>query len=418
MPTFQYKAITDQGHRKKGTVTATNEKEARRQLRTRGWFVQRIEGKRSLAGSKPDKPALASIARNTTQTSSPPKRLRCQSSVTLAVREMATLLAAGVSLPDSIDAVARPAKGYFRETMMTVRDDVTRGKSLADAMSASPDVFDPMLLGMVRVGEQAGNLDEVFAQVADFRERYGQLKDKVLSALLYPIVVLAVAFGVTVFLMTVVVPMLLQNLVQMGRPLPWPTKVLQMISELLRNHGWWLLLALALILVATLAALSVDKIRRRIDQVMLKIPVLGNLIRKQSLSRMALIISSLLRSGIELVDAMRVTSSSIPNRSLSRALAQMCDDLQAGRSLRSAAEDVPLFTPAVIQVMVLGQQSGKLEDMLERLGNDYDRQVSVLATRLTTVLEPIMIVVLSVIVGFILFATILPILEAGNVLGV
>ncbi len=156
----------------------------------------------------------------------------------MAVRELATLLQAGIPLLQALDSVIEQSGGRFRESLVVVRDRVAGGESLADALSSEPSVFDEMTVGLIRVGEHAGNLDEVCEQIADFRERSGELKDRVVSALVYPLIVLSISVAVTLFLMTVVVPMLLTNLVELGRPLPWPTRVLKLLSDGLLDHGW------------------------------------------------------------------------------------------------------------------------------------------------------------------------------------
>ena len=228
MATFSYRAHDRSGKRSRGTLTAANSRHARDQLRERGLRVESVserkgqpttEKVRTESRGKPDPPRR-----------SPSRSLRYRYQLTTMIRELATLLQAGVPLLDSVDSVLFQASGGFHDAMVAVRDRVSSGESLADAMSYEPDVFDEMTVGMIRVGEHAGNLDEVCEQVADFRERSSELKDRVVSALLYPLIILTVSLGVTIFLMTVVVPMLLQNLIEIGRPLPLPTLVLKWLS--------------------------------------------------------------------------------------------------------------------------------------------------------------------------------------------
>ncbi|WP_145175342.1 type II secretion system F family protein [Rubripirellula lacrimiformis] len=332
------------------------------------------------------------------------------------IRELATLLQVGVPLLDAIDSVSSQAKRGFRDAMRAVRDQVASGSSLADAMSREAEVFDEMTVGMIRVGEHAGNLDEVCEQVAEFRERSGELKDRVLSALLYPAIVMLVSVGVTIFLMTVVVPMLLQNLTEIGRPLPLPTLVLKWMSDLLLQWGFWIVGGVISACFVAVFLGRTPRGQKAIGDLAFATPILGTLIQKQALSRMSLVVSSLLRSGVELVDALEIAQKSTTNGLLRTALVEMQRDLRFGQDLRDATDRHKIFTRSMGQVFSLGQQSGQLDRMLLRIGMDYDRQAGVLATRITTLIEPLLILVLSVIVGFILFATVLPILEAGNVL--
>ena len=404
MATYTYRVFDEGGRRRRGTITAATARQAREQLRTNGF---RVESVRQRPEAKSDHHGGSLRRRRPT---------RYRSQLTIAIRELATLLQAGVPLLEAVDSVLTQAKRGFHDAMLSVRDQVASGATLADAMTSEPAVFDQMTVGMIRVGEHAGNLDEVCEQLADFRERSGELKDRVISSLLYPAIILTVSLAVSVFLMTVVVPMLLQNLVEIGRPLPTPTLILKSISDTLLNQGHWIVLACCSMVIAVFLVIRTDWGQAKLDRACLAIPVLGTLIQKQALSRMSLVVSSLLRSGLELVDALEIAENSTSNRPLRKALVEMQSDLRRGHDLRGAVERHPIFTHSMTQVFALGQQSGQLDKMLERLGNDYDRQAGILANRLTTVIEPILIILLSVVVGFILFATVLPILEAGNVL--
>ncbi|TWU62325.1 Type II secretion system protein F [Crateriforma conspicua] len=400
MASYTYKAIGSDGRRKRGTTTADTPRQAREKLRHEGLKVEFISERRS----------------NPTESGRGKGRLRYQSQATMMIRELSTLLQAGIPLLKSIDTVLQQTKGGFHEALLSVRDRVASGSGLADAMALEPHAFDDMTIGMVRVGEHAGNLDEVCEQVADYRERSGELRDRVLSALLYPAIVLSISVAVTIFLMTVVVPMLLTNLIEIGRPLPMPTRILKWVSDVLLDYGPYLFLSAAMLGIGLTLFLRSQRGRRLSETIAIKTPVLGGLVQRQVLSRMAFVISSLLRSGVELVDAIGIAERSSSNGLLREALHAMRRDLESGQDLRDAALQNAIFTPSVAQVFVLGQQSGQLDRMLLRIGNDYDRQAALLAARLTTIVEPLLILVLSVIVGFVLFATVLPILEAGNVL--
>ncbi|MEM6472463.1 MAG: type II secretion system F family protein, partial [Planctomycetota bacterium] len=231
MPTFAFKAFDARGKRQRGTVTASNGRHARQQLRGRGLKVESVKER-----------VTSSTSSSQTKLSGGQRRYASQ--LTVGIRELATLLQAGVPLLDAIDSVIVQSRKGFRDAMLSVRDKVASGQSLAEAMESEPRVFDEMTIGMVRVGEHAGNLDEICEQVAEFRERSGELKDRVISAMIYPLIILLVSMGVTIFLMTVVVPMLLQNLIEIGRPLPTPTLVLKFISDGLIDYGVWLLIGL------------------------------------------------------------------------------------------------------------------------------------------------------------------------------
>jgi type II secretory pathway component PulF len=306
--------------------------------------------------------------------------------------------------------------GGFRESLLAARDRVAGGTALAEAMAAEPAVFDEMTVGLIRVGEHAGNLDEVCEQIATFRTRSGDLRDRVMSAMLYPIIVLGISVAVTIFLMTVVVPMLLTNLLELGKPLPWPTRILKWSSDTLLVHGWSLALAIALAGSATALWLVTERGKRWMTSCILITPVAGRLMQRQAISRAALVISSLLRSGVELVDSLRIAERSSTNLLIKDALSEVRRDLEIGHSMQESFARHRIFPATVGQVFSMGQQSGQLDKMLGRLSRDYDRQAGVIAGRLTSVVEPVLILLLGAIVGFIMLATMLPILEAGNVM--
>lgn len=401
MTTFYYVGDDAAGRKVKGLISADSARLARDRLRETGVAIrsihQRTEGRQL--------ELFSSL-----------KRKRLANALTEFLRELTTLLQAGVPLLEAIDCCLPQARTALQPPLASVRDSVAGGVSLADAMRQESWLFDEMMLGMVRVGEHAGNLEEVLDQVANFREQSSQLQDRVVSAVMYPAIVLVVSIVVTLFLMTIVVPMLLKNLAELGSQLPWPTRVLKFLSDSLMIHGWWI----ALVFAACSAALAVWMRSQRgaffLSSFVLRIPVFGNLIRKQSLGRVALVVACLLRSGVELVEALVIAAESCSNLVIRKALVAATEEIERGTGLKEALARQAVIPPSVAQIFALGQQSGQLEGMLQRLGTDYDKQAAVLAGRVTSVAEPVLILILSVIVGFILFATVLPILEAGNVL--
>ena len=297
-----------------------------------------------------------------------------------------------------------------------LRDKVAAGTSLTDAMREQPHVFEPLTIHMVEVGENAGNLDVVLDQLADFRERYVQFKDRVITALFYPLVVLGMGLCVSLFLMTFVVPMLLDNLLEAGQTIPLPTRILKAGSDVLRGHGLWLAIGSVVLVFGWIAMLRTAAGKRMWHTLLLKLPLFGNLVRKQEIARASLILATLMESGIVFLHALEIATRAVKNVVLQQCFTAIHDQVKAGRDIGEAMERTTLFPPLVVQIFTVGQQTGKLETMLARLAGDYERQVSSLTLRLATIMEPVLIVCLAVFVGFILFATMLPILEAGNVL--
>jgi type II secretory pathway component PulF len=233
---------------------------------------------------------------------------------------------------------------------------------------------------------------------------------------MYPSIVLAAGLGVSVFLMTYVVPNLLGVLEDSGKDLPLATWVVKGISDVLRSWWWAILAGLGAVAAAVASVLRSEKGGMAWHRSQLRLPLLGDLIRKQAIARMSMVMAVLLKSDLPFVRAVRIAQRTVNNRVLRDALVTCENAVVAGRDISVALEHTGAFPPLVIQVFAVGQASGRLEEMLEDLASDYDTQVEIATNRLTTLLEPLMMILLAIVVGFIAFATILPILEAGDVL--
>ena len=404
MPVFSYEAVDGEGRASRGTLTADSPRHARDQLRAKSLRARsvseraatgRLAGLLARAGAGPRRPAAA---------------------VAAVARDMATMLEAGVPLLDAFDSLVKQQAGAMEVSLLRLRDRVAAGTSLSEAMAGQPAVYSPLVVQMVRVGEGAGTLGRTLDQLADFLEQSGRLKDRVLNALTYPAFVLAASLAVTLFLMTAVVPMLLEGLVEAGRPIPLPTRVLKFLSDLLLDHGWLLAGASTVGLAAAAAFLRSERGRRAAQAAVLRLPLVGEMSRKQAVSRASMMIGHLMAAGMDFVPAVRITAESLDHAPLREALEAGVRDVQAGESITRSLSRSTLFSPVALRIFSVGQESGRLDEMLIRLGEAYDRQVATLASRLASLIEPALILSLSVVVGFILFATIIPILEAGRVL--
>ena len=421
MAVFAYKAL-DRAAAVRGTVVADTPRAARDVLRGRGLTIQAVELARHaspLAASqrKSDFAKPQAAEKNTSLTWWQRQQAARQAPhVTGFTRELSTLLGVGIPLLESIDTLARQHRGPFAAALLVLRDRVAAGSSLADAMRQQPGVFDEMTVTLTEVGESAGTLDSVLERLAEFKERSAALKNRIGTALIYPGIVLTMAVVVSLFLMTFVVPQLLTGLLTAGRPLPFSTRVVKAASDLL-VQWWWLLLILIAGLIAALSAvLRTPRGLLAWHRLQLRLPILGGLIRKQAIVRISVVMATLLKSGVVFVTAVRIARRATPNLVMAGALGRAEEAVQGGRDISAALEATGAFPPLVVQIFGVGQQSGRLEEMLERLARDYDAQVALAATRFTAVLEPALILFLVAVVGFIAFATVMPILEAGNVL--
>jgi len=324
------------------------------------------------------------------------------------------LLRAGIPLLESLDTLSAQHRGAFRTAIVQVRDRVASGSGLADAMAENPQVFDVASVRLIEVGENAGTLEAVLEQLSDYKQRMSQLGDKVFTALLYPAFLVVFGLAATIFLMTWVLPPLLENLQETVKVLPWPTRVAKGMSDLIVGYGFWLLLGALIIVGAIVMALQSVPGKAFLDRQLLRLPWIGPMLVKQNVSRIAMIVGLLSRSGLTLPAAVQLAATSTNNSILRKALESACEDMASGKELAESLERSGVFPPLAVRVFSVGRDTGKLDDMLTRLSDDYNQQLAVSSARLTALIEPILILVLAVFVGFLLLATILPILQAGN----
>jgi type II secretory pathway component PulF len=383
----------------RGTVVADSPRHARDQLRSQGLSIHDITEQR---------PASASWWRRSLAR-------RDKARVTCLLQEMSTLLSADIPLLEAMDTIIRQHKGRFRQSILLLREHVAAGGGLADGMAQQPEMFDSLCRSIVEVGEKSGTLDSALGRLVEFRGRTARFKNRVASALMYPCIVLAAGLAASMFLMTYVLPNLLGVLAETGR-LPATTLAVKAVADFLRGYWWALLLAAGGLWLAGWLVLRTESGRMGWHRLVLRIPLLGELIRKQTIARMATVMATLLKSDVVFIRAVQIARATLGNRVMRLALTECEQAVMAGRDIAVALEKTSAFPPLVIQVFAVGQASGKLDRMLETLAADYDTQVEIASSRLTALLEPVMTILLAFLVGFIAFATILPILEAGNVL--
>jgi type II secretory pathway component PulF len=398
---FTYKAADAQAMRLSGTIAADTPRQARDALRERGLVVQELQDVRPNAAA----PRLLRF-----------RRIRSSdAAVTTFVRELSVLLTVGVPLTEALATLAsQHRRGRFGSVILMLRDRVAGGASLAAAMRDMPEVFDELCVSITDVGEDAGTLEFSLDRLAEFRERWQQLRGKLATALIYPLIVVMMALFASLFLMTYVVPQILQPLVEQGQPLPLPTRVVKGASDFIL--AWWWLIGLILLLAACGFASVVASPRGRLawHRFLLRVPILGDLILKQAIVRLAVVLGTLLRSGVVFVRAVQVAQRTTSNLVLRDALVRCERAIAAGEDIADALRRTGAFPPLVVQLFAVGQSSGKLEEMLDRLASAYDQQVATSSQRLAAILEPALIILLAGVVLMIVLATVLPILEAGN----
>lgn len=401
MPVFEYCVVDGAGARQSGLLSADSARDARDRLRRAACQIESLD-EREPATTGGGVGWLSFASRDSARW-------------TEAAHEMATLLAGGVHLLAALDTVAAQSTGTFRRTLLEVRDRVAAGAGFAEALQAHPATFDELSVRLVEVGENSGNLEAALDRLATFKLRWSGLRDQVTNALVYPLFVLSFGTLATLFLMTYVMPPLLDNLKETLDQLPWPTVVVKFGSDLLLEHGWMVGLCALLLVVTAVSVLRSGFGRTALHRLALRLPLFGPLTVKQNLSRASLILSTLLESGLPLATALDLAAKSLKNVVLRRGLEQCREALTAGQDLAGALAATRVIPPLAVQIFAVGQESGRLEELLARLADDYDRQVQTAAGRLTSVMEPVMILILAGMIGFVLLAIVLPILEASHV---
>jgi general secretion pathway protein F len=407
MPIYEYKALTDLGETRNGILDADTPRDARDKLRAQALHVVALG---PLKGGR-KKEAKASFLTGWL-------RRRRLSEVSIVTRQLATLLGSGIPLADALTALIEQVESQDMEaTFRDVKEKVTQGAPLAEAMANHPGYFNDLFVNMVRAGEASGALDVVLARLADYTQKQNRIKNKVSAAMAYPIMMMLVGAAVVGILMTFVVPKILTLLQNTRTALPWPTLILIQTSHILTTYGPFLLGGAFLAFIAFRALLRRPGFRLGYDRFLLRLPVLGPLFKKQAVSRFAITFSTLLKSGIPVLEALNIVKNIVDNRVMFEVIETLHNRILEGADISTPLKKSGIFPPVVGYMIAVGEQTGKLEDMLDRIATSYDEEVDLATMKMTSLIEPIMIVVLSVLVGFIVMSIIWPILEASNIKG-
>lgn len=407
MAAFEYQAVEANGRKKKGVLEADTERQVRQLLREKGLMPLTIE------------PAADQDRKKTLQPrfGLPQRKVKAQD-LALITRQLSTLVSSALPIEQALLAVAdQTEKPRLKKLLMSVRSKVVEGYGLAEAMSEFPGVFDSLYTAMVAAGEKSGHLDTVLDELANYTEQRQHMKSQLTQALIYPLMLTLVAVGIVVFLLVSIVPQIVDNFSTMGQELPPTTLAMIAISEFLQNWGLWLLIALAAVLVAFNQWLRNEKNRLKYHRRLLKLPMLGKVIRGVSTARFARTLSILTSSAVPLLDGLRITSSVIGNLAIRQAVDEAADRVREGSSMRGALQETGLFPPMMLHMIAAGEKSGELEQMLKRSADNQDREFENLVSVSLKVFEPVLIVTMAGIVFFIVLSIIQPILQLNNSVG-
>ena len=409
MPVYHYKGYRNDGGAATGIIDAESPKVARVKLRKVGVFpTDMVEQGSATAGS------TAGIhGRSSTGTGRSPAL--STNDVAMMTRQLATLLVAGLPLVDALGVmVDQTEKKSVKSLMADIREEIRGGASYSAVLERYPREFSQIYVHMVRAGEASGALDQILFRLAEFLEKQLALKHKVTNAVLYPALMLIVGVSVLFFLMAFVVPKITAVFTSLKQALPWPTVVLMSISHFLADYWMVILGGVLLIVWAVRRAMKTEAGQLTADRWLLKVPLIGEVARLVAISRLTSTLATMLASGVQLLDAMDVAKRVMNNRVLEHAVEGARQNIREGETIAEPLKRSGEFPALVTHMIAVGERSGEMEEMLRRIGQIYDGEVDRVITRFTSLLEPIMILVMGVLVFFIVVAILLPIFEMGQ----
>jgi general secretion pathway protein F len=401
VPVYAYKGVTEGGKSTRGYVDAENARTARGKLRRDGIFLTDLAegGAEGAARAERQQPGRSFRRRVSTL------------DMALMTRQLSTLIGAGIPLVTALGALTEQVEGSRLKALVAgVRDRVNEGATLADAL-AQAGPFSDLYVGMVRAGETGGAIEQILARLADYLESQVRLRNKVGSVLIYPMVMFGFALLVVAALVTVVLPQITQLLATLDQELPIYTRFIIAVSDFARV--WWWAVGLGGVAITLLlrAALGTEAGRRRWDRLLLDLPVAGRVVRLLAISRFARTLSTLLAGGIPIVRALDVSKNVANNVILGDAIDSARGSLTEGATLAAPLRASGEFPALVVHMVDVGERSGELEAMLAKVAETYDEQVETAVTRLTALLEPLLILFMVGIVLLIIFATLTPLLQ-------
>jgi general secretion pathway protein F len=404
MPRYHYIAIAANGKKLKGAVTAESPYAARKQLRVRSIHPSSV----TEVGSKAEgRTALFSIFGK-----------RSKTQIIDFTNQMATMLTSGIKLTEALSVLTLQTSDVrFRNALCDIRDRVVTGESFTDALKDYSDYFDVIYVSMVRVGEVTGILGQSLLTISNFMEKRRRVEAKVLTAMVYPIVLIFFCLAAILILTTQVIPKIGNEIARAGRELPWITKRLMDVGYVLTS--WWLLLVIAAIVGFIWSLKRFLKTNRGAylrDKLLLSLPLFGPLIKQRVVARFASTLSTLLGSGLAMAESLRVVAEVTGNTLMKRAIKQSRERILAGADIATPLRDSGVIDPAIAHMVAVGEKSGELEKMLKSISDNLESSSDIVIERLSAAVEPLIIIIMAAVIGVIAYATILPILEvsAGN----
>jgi general secretion pathway protein F len=404
VPVYEYRALNTSGRAVKGIVDADSSRAARLKLRRNGIFPIELHEEAEAQGDKREYDVLRFL-----------RRVKLQE-VAITVRQLSTLLSAGLPLVESLTAIIEQVPNPALKKIVTqVRERVNEGSSLADAFAQHPRIFSSLFVNMTRAGERSGALEIVLERLADFTENQVAFRHKISAAMVYPILMTFVGIGVLGFLLGYVIPTVTQIFEDLKQTLPLPTLILMTASDALRRFWWVGVVVLALMLLGIDRYSRTEAGRLVLDRVKIKAPIFGPLALKVAIARFTRTLAILLRSGVPVLTSMDIVKNVVSNRVLEHVIEEARDNIREGQDIAPPLRRSQLFPPLATHMIAVGEKSGKLEDMLMRVADTFETDVETTVQGLTALIEPLMILLMGSVIGFIALSILLPIFQINQI---
>jgi general secretion pathway protein F len=407
MPVFAYKALDQSGKSVEGLKEADSPRTLRAVLRRDNLFLTEVTGEKQAKAASPEVSVRRWVG----------GRVKADD-VAVATRQLAVLVNAGIPLVDALTALVEQVDHErLKRVLSAVKQRVNEGSSLAEALAQHPKAFSNLYVNMIRAGESSGALDVVLFRLADFTESQARLRSKVLGTLTYPAAMLVIGSVIMGILFTVVIPKITKVFEDTKVVLPWTTRFLIAFSTFVHDYWWALGLLMAAAVYLFLRWRKTPAGRARWDVWVLQAPIFGPLVRQVAVARFSRTLATLLKSGVPLLTSMDIVRNIVGNTRLASVIEEARESIKEGESIAAPLKRSGEFPPLVYHMVAIGEKSGELEEMLGNVANAYDSQVETKIAALTSLLEPIMIVVMGVAVAFIVFSILMPILQINTLAG-
>jgi len=413
MPLFAYSAVDAQGKTHQGTIEANTPDEAAAAIKKKGQFPTNISETAAAAGGGGKSAGKGfsfkfSLGGGGGGTGKVPAKV-----LTVFTRQLSTLISAGLPLLRSLRTLGKQEKNpNLKKIMLSLAESVEGGTTFSEALAQHPKAFNKLYVNMVKAGELGGVLEVVLTRLAEFAEKSQRIRGKVTSAMVYPIVVLTIAVGIVTFLMLFIVPKFEAIFKDMlgGRPLPFITQIIMDLSRFIQGNFPLIAGAITAIVFALKFAMRVPGVESAIDSYKLKIPLFGDMLTKTSVARFSRTLGTLVSSGVPILQALQITRDTAGNLRVSNAVENIHDNVKEGESMVTPMEASGIFPPMVVSMVQVGEETGQLPDMLTKVADVFEEEVDNAVAGLTSLLEPVMIVMLALVVGTIVVALFLPLI--------